>query len=75
MTTSRSALEWLLDPDNLSVTLLTLEQPASVLSKKKIPSPSLAKRQGDRLEAKTKISASETQSIARRVGKCCAVHR
>lgn len=34
MKTSRAALERLLDPDNASITLLTLERAASVLGKK-----------------------------------------
>jgi hypothetical protein len=34
MKTSRAGLERLLDPDNSSVTLLTLERAASVLGKK-----------------------------------------
>lgn len=34
MKTSRAALERLLDPDNASITLMTLERAASVLGKK-----------------------------------------
>ena len=34
MKTSRAALERLLDPDNTSITLITLERAASVLGKK-----------------------------------------
>jgi len=34
MKTSRAALERLLDPDNASITLITLERAASVLGKK-----------------------------------------
>lgn len=34
MNTSRAALERLLDPDNASITLITLERAASVLGKK-----------------------------------------
>jgi antitoxin HicB len=34
MKTSRAALERLLDPDNTSITLMTLERAASVLGKK-----------------------------------------